>query len=154
MPAGTKPRNRERTTGTPRPEHVHRVEAGLLARGSLPASGLPRLVPSGAVPRWLTAHSCGGSAGLVPTTRSDRTGFPLGSRDWKVPGEPRQSDYGRSPTVRQVKYKDIFILLYYWNPPVPRDSSRRMQASMVRQACDAWCALFATRAARTTGQCE
>jgi len=52
-PRSARPRKRKRTTGTP-PEDVHRVEAGLLARGSSLPSGLPGLTPSGA--EWTLAH--------------------------------------------------------------------------------------------------
>jgi hypothetical protein len=94
------------------PEDVRHVEAGLLACGSLPRSGLPGLKPSGSTRRWLTAHSCGGSAGIVPITRSARTGFPLGSGGSNSPKNLDVQHYGRQPTARQVKYKEMLMSLY------------------------------------------
>jgi hypothetical protein len=44
------------------------VEAGLLARGSLRLSGLPRAHPSGTDGLPLTAYSCGGSSGFTPAS--------------------------------------------------------------------------------------
>jgi hypothetical protein len=111
------PRAQSRGIASAPPGHPargrRRVEAGLLACGSLPRSDLPGLTPSGAVRHWLTAYSCGGSAGIVPITRSARTGFPL---DFGGSNSPKNLDarhYGRQPTARQVKYKDIFISLYW-----------------------------------------
>jgi hypothetical protein len=92
------------------PEDVGRVEVGLLARGSSLPSAFPGS-PSGTDRRRLTAHSCGGSAGLVPIKRSVRTGFPLGSGAQQS-RRPRPQDYGGWPSSRQEKYKDIFISLY------------------------------------------
>jgi len=106
------PRERKRTTGTPRPRRFHRVEAGLLARGSSLPSGLPGLTPSGADGRWLTAHSCGGSAGIVAIAWSLRTGFPLGSEAQRSPENLDKSHYGHLPNRCQHKYKEMLISLY------------------------------------------
>jgi len=66
MPARAKPQGSQAHHRDTPPEDVDRVEAGLLACGSAPSSGLPGLAPSGPAWRWLTAHSCGGSAGIGP----------------------------------------------------------------------------------------
>lgn len=76
----------KRPPGHPARGRFSLVEAGLLARGSLLSSGLPK--PSGSVTqngRKLAAHSCGGSPGMA---RSRRTGFPL-SPGPNRPREPR-----------------------------------------------------------------
>ncbi len=60
-------RRRKRSSGTPRPR-TYFAMAGLLARGSSPSSAFPGLRPVACFGCWLTAYSCGGSAGVSPAS--------------------------------------------------------------------------------------
>jgi len=72
--------------------------AGLLARGSKNAPGLPSL-PVASVRRVLAAHSCGGSQGFRRSAcrRTGRSLFPLASHG----GNRRSPEHIRSPPGRQ-----------------------------------------------------
>jgi len=93
------------------PEDVRRVEAGLLARGSSLPSAFPG---SSQWPKLTSAHRSQLRGQRRPCP--DRTIGPHRFPSW-LRGEwsrrPRPVNYGRGPTGRQDKYKDIFISLYY-----------------------------------------
>jgi hypothetical protein len=113
MPAVVKAAGSQRTTGTPRPRtfDTSRQVSWLAGHCLRPAFPDSRPVALHDVGSPLTVE--GGSAGIVPITRSARTGFPLSSGASNSPENLDIHHYGRPPTSRQAKYKDIFISLYW-----------------------------------------
>jgi hypothetical protein len=81
-------RNRNRTTGTPRPRTcmLSRQVSWLTGRCCCPAFPKPLRGLSDIFGQRLTAYSCGGSSGFGLR----RTGFPLSSGK-NFPGEPRRA---------------------------------------------------------------
>ena len=117
MPASARPQDRKRTTGTPRPRTFDLSRQVSWLAGHCLRKAFPGLRP-------VALHDVGSPLTVAgwqrrhwPDPRSVRTGFPLGSGA-KQSRRPRPADYGRAPTSRQDKYKDMFISLYLLKSPL------------------------------------